>query len=206
MPYRNLMFDLGNVLLFYDPNKALKEMAKHLKPLTAMLLWAKKDDFLKDLRGEADLLETGRMTIAQFFSRLKAKIGLEMELDGFVQIWNDIFTANREMLDLARDLASRYNCYILSNTNEAHYQHVVATFPELSFAKGSALSYKIGAMKPDAEFYQKALESLGAIAEESVFVDDLPANVEGAAAVGMKALHFANAAQLKADLAALGIQ
>ena len=205
MSYRNLLFDLGNVLLFYDPNKALKEMAKKLKPLTAMLLWAKKDEFLKDLRVEADMLECGRMTIAQFFSRLKGKIGLDMELDEFVLVWNDIFTANREMLDLARDLAGRYNCYILSNTNEAHYQHVVATFPELSFAKGAALSYMLGAMKPAAEFYQKAVESLGIAAEESVFVDDLPANVEGATAVGIKALHFVNAGQLRADFAALGV-
>ena len=205
MAYRNILFDMGNVLLFYDPNKALKEMATHLKPLTAMLLWAKKEEFLKELRVEADMLETGRMAIAQFFSRLKGKIGLDMELDAFVQVWNDIFTANRETIALAQRLSDRFNCYILSNTNEAHYRHVTALFPELSFIKGAALSYELGVMKPDAEFYLKALDVLGVMAEESVFVDDLTPNVAGAQATGIHALHFVNAAQLETDLAAIGI-
>ena len=206
MGYRNLLFDLGNVLLFFDPDKALKELATHLKPLTALLLWAKKDEFLKELRGEADLLETGRMTIEQFYSRLKGKIGLELELDQFVRIWNDIFTANQAMLDLATELSGRYACYIASNTNEAHFRHVLAEFPALGFAKRAALSYELGELKPSREFFRKALAKFGIAADESVFVDDIELNVEGARQAGIQAIRSVDAGQVRAALEALGVK
>lgn len=205
MAITTILFDLGNVLLYFDPGKALKEMAKHLNPLTALLLAAKKNEFMKELRGEADLLETGRMTIEQFFSRLKGKIGLNLEFEQFKVIWNDIFSPNHEVLALARDLSMRHPCYILSNTNEPHFKFVLERYPELAFAKGHAVSYELGVLKPAREFFDKALAHLGLQAGECVFIDDLPENVEGAKQAGIAAIPFVNAGQLKADLSVLGI-
>jgi glucose-1-phosphatase len=206
MAYRNILFDLGNVLLFFDHGKALRELAKSVNPLTAMLLWSKKDEFLKELRVEADLLENGRMTIEQFFSRLKGKIGLQLEFEQFEKIWCDIFTPNQEMLAYARELSTRYNCYVLSNTNDAHFQHVLRTFPELAFVKGFALSYKLGVMKPAREFFDGALDQLGVTAGESVFIDDLSENIIGAKAAGIEAVTYTGVPQLREALAALGIE
>lgn len=64
-------------------------------------------------------------------------------------------------------------------------------------------SAEVGAVKPDAGCYLAALAAIGATAEEVVFVDDRPANVAGAEAVGIRAIHFTDAAALRRDLAAV---
>lgn len=200
-----ILFDLGNVLLFFDHGKALRELAKHVNPLTAMLLWARKDEFLKDIRGEADLLETGRMSLEQFYARLKGKIGLNLDYDQFRAIWNDIFTPNEPVLALAQQLATRYPCYILSNTNASHLAHAQAQFPQLGFARGYAASHELGVMKPDRAFFEGALAKFNLRAEEGVFIDDLEENVQGARAIGLKAIQYRTPEQLVAELAADGV-
>jgi HAD superfamily hydrolase (TIGR01509 family) len=55
-------------------------------------------------------------------------------------------------------------------------------------------------MKPDSRIYRLSLQGLGVAPLESVFIDDNPANVEGARAVGMHAIHFQDRAQILADL------
>ncbi len=61
-------------------------------------------------------------------------------------------------------------------------------------------SAEVGLMKPDPGIYRLALERLGVHASEAVFVDDMPANVDAARAVGMHALRFLDTAQTLSDL------
>ncbi|WP_375380288.1 HAD family hydrolase [uncultured Sphingomonas sp.] len=60
-------------------------------------------------------------------------------------------------------------------------------------------------VKPHAPIYRLALDRFGLRAEEAVFIDDNVANVAGAQAVGMTALHFTDAAKLRAELVSLGL-
>ena len=60
-------------------------------------------------------------------------------------------------------------------------------------------------MKPDAAIYTLALDRFGLAAHEAVFIDDNRANVDGAEAVGMTAIHFSDAVALRRELAALGL-
>lgn len=68
------------------------------------------------------------------------------------------------------------------------------------------LSYQAGAIKPEPAIYQRHLAEQGILPAEAVFIDDRQANVEGARAVGMHAFMYQNVAQLKADLATLGVE
>lgn len=67
-------------------------------------------------------------------------------------------------------------------------------------------SYQVGALKPDPATYRAALEALGAHAAETLFVDDAPANVAGARAVGLQAHLFVGPEALRRELAAWGLQ
>jgi len=60
-------------------------------------------------------------------------------------------------------------------------------------------------VKPDAAIYRLALDRFGLRAEDTVFIDDNAANVAGAAAVGLIALHFVDAPTLRAQLVELGL-
>ncbi|NLF38571.1 HAD-IA family hydrolase [bacterium] len=201
---KNILFDLGNVLLKFDWDIAYKRLATHLNPLTALLLWARKDEFLAEIRGDQEMLETGRMTSQQFFSRLKGKIGLEIDYSLFEDIWCNIFTLNQDVMDFARALGKTYSCYILSNTNEAHMRHVSAQY-DLGFFKGIAVSHELGALKPAREFYDRALAKLALDAAECIFIDDMAANVEAARAAGIESVRFESAAQLRDELGTRGI-
>ena len=61
-------------------------------------------------------------------------------------------------------------------------------------------SAEVGLVKPDARIYRLTLEKLGVEPEEAVFVDDFIENVEGAQAVGMKAIHFKSSQQAQQAL------
>jgi putative hydrolase of the HAD superfamily len=65
------------------------------------------------------------------------------------------------------------------------------------------ISAEVGLMKPDARIYRLALEKSASLAEESVFIDDLPANVEGARAVGMTGIQFKTSGQTLEELSRL---
>jgi 2-haloacid dehalogenase len=67
------------------------------------------------------------------------------------------------------------------------------------------VSFQVGAMKPDPRIYEEALRRSGLPATACVFVDDRPANVEGAARVGMHALLFQSPERLAAELTRLGV-
>ena len=54
------------------------------------------------------------------------------------------------------------------------------------------LSYEIGLRKPDKEAYQYVLDNAGLAAEETIFIDDLLVNIEGAAKTGLFTHHLKN--------------
>jgi len=66
-------------------------------------------------------------------------------------------------------------------------------------------SYQVGALKPDPRMYRAILAALDVPPEESLFIDDAPANVQGALATGMQALRFVGVDALLQDLARLGL-
>ncbi len=67
------------------------------------------------------------------------------------------------------------------------------------------LSYQVGALKPDPRMYAAILAALQVPPAEALFIDDAPANVQGAKAAGMKALQFTGQEALLRDLAAYGL-
>ena len=204
--YKNILFDIGNVLIKLEQERAFKKLAKYMNPLTAMLIWAKKDEFMKDIRQEQNLLETGKMTIQQFFSRLKGKIGLKMDFEQFEDAWCSMFSLNEDVVQFANELSKKYKVYLLSNTNETHINHLYKEFPVFDFVSGTALSHELGVLKPAPEFFNKALEKLDIKAEESVFIDDSELNAKAANEVGITAFKFDNLEKLKEDFSEAGIE
>jgi epoxide hydrolase-like predicted phosphatase len=100
-------------------------------------------------------------------------------------------------------MRGRYKTALLSNAS--------ASFAELlhtKFGLGDCfdviiVSALVGMMKPDPGIYHLVLERLHVAPYEAVFVDDMQENVEGAAAVGMHAIHFTTRDALLSELEAL---
>jgi 2-haloacid dehalogenase len=115
-----------------------------------------------------------------------------------------------EMAALVERLhAGRTPLYLLSNApnlldpwlrGPARQRH-----PFLGLFRDYVVSGLVGHSKPDAGIYELTCRTGGFRATEAVFIDDLLANVEGARAVGMKAIHHRSAAETASELRALGL-
>jgi len=186
---KNIIFDLGNVLLDIDYNKTTKAFED--------LGFANfKNDFYSPLKMNAlfEDLETGKVTEETFYESIKAVSPHPVSNEQLQTAWDALFLDFRiESLAFLEQIASKYSLYLLSNTNSIHYTAFKKIFtkdtgkPSLDdyFIK-AYYSHLIGFRKPDTGSYAFVLEDAGIKAGETLFIDDLVINVEGARSVGIK--------------------
>jgi putative hydrolase of the HAD superfamily len=102
--------------------------------------------------------------------------------------------------------ARRMPLYAFSNTNPAHVAYFSVAYAELlSHFRTVFLSSTIGLRKPDAAAYDHVVEAIGVPASRILFFDDLAANIEGARARGLQAIHVTSTDDVARALTALGI-
>lgn len=95
---------------------------------------------------------------------------------------------------------------LVSNTNSLHWEGVLAVLPELSgLVPLRALSFEIGAAKPDAAHFEAALALAGARAEDSVYADDRPELVAAARRLGIDAFVVSRPEDLEGELQRRGL-
>jgi epoxide hydrolase-like predicted phosphatase len=106
---------------------------------------------------------------------------------------------DRGLLDFVRSLRPRYKTGVISNAWPDLRDYIVRSKFEDAFDT-LVISAEVGVMKPEAKIYQVALEQLRVKANEAVFVDDMPANIEAARALGMQGVLFLNPAEALTEL------
>jgi len=134
--------------------------------------------------------DTGKTKPEDFYRevihKLKAKIGQ----DTFFHIYNDVFSPNPPVLDLLKKLKTNNKLILLSNTDVERFGFIRKKFPEIFLFDEHVLSYEVGYMKPHPEIYREALKKARLRAEECVFLDDMPENIDGAQRLGMSAILY----------------
>jgi putative hydrolase of the HAD superfamily len=200
-----LIFDLGNVVCFFDYLRACERFGRRLGLRGPAFL-----ELLKQ-RGFATLharFERGQLAPDEFATRVMALAGLPLPYDEFVRGWEDIFWLNEPVARLIEFLKSRgYTLLLGSNTNVLHAKYFRRKFaPTLDLFDRLILSYEVGSMKPDRGFYDACVDAAGLAAGSCVFIDDLRENVEAASRAGLTALHFVDAPTLITELRRLGVE
>ncbi|OKO67332.1 HAD family phosphatase [Bradyrhizobium sp. NAS96.2] len=197
-----LLFDIGRVVLDIDFDKVMAHWAQHAGCAPAELAsrFVVDDSFKHH--------EIGRIDDAAFFANLRQSLGIGLSDAQFLEGWNSIFTG--EMPGIAPLLAAaakRMPLYAFSNTNPAHVAHFSVTHAELlGHFRSVFLSSTIGFRKPDAEAYDHVVKAIGVPASRILFFDDLAANIEGARARGLHAIHVTSTDDVATALTALGIE
>lgn len=110
------------------------------------------------------------------------------------------------LVNLVRRLRPSYQTAMISNA-----YNDLRTVLEDEFGIADAfdlivISAEENIMKPEPEIYERTLQRLGRKPEETVFVDDFAHNIAGARTVGMHAIHFTPATDLRSELAALDLK
>lgn len=184
---KNIILDMGNVLLSYDPQIPLDlyaegETAKELirKELFEGPEWVERDK--------------GNISDAEMYERVRMRIPEELhpQLLKCVEGWDICMKpveGAKEFCDLAKEKG--YQLYVLSNASERFYDYF-PRFVSLDYFAGSVVSCDVHMVKPDPGIYAYLLKKYGLEAEESLFIDDRQENIDGAADAGMQVHLFQN--------------
>lgn len=196
-PPKFLYFDLGNVLLNFDHALGCRQMAEvaGIEPEQA-----RRAIFDTQLYREYDC---GAITSEQFYERFCELTGTRADRAALFHAGAAIFQPNTSVWPLVVHLQrSGYRLGILSNTCEMHWEYVTDGRYSLlpKYFEVFALSYELGASKPASEIYRRAADLAGTAPQETFFVDDIAANVEGARAAGLDAVQFTTVPTLVRDL------
>lgn len=195
-----IVFDFGNVVGFFDHRLTLQRLLAHTDLSAEVLLASYSQAQL-----EEDY-EAGRFSTAVFLQRMRELGQLRCSEEFLATAWADIFTPNPDVCALLPLLKPRYRLLLGSNTNELHSQQFCRQFAEpLRYFDALVLSHEIGVRKPGAGFFQHCQQLARCAPEECLFIDDLPANVAGAQALGWHGLVYTGSDELRARLCALGI-
>ena len=186
---KNIAFDLGGVVLALSYEQAVRRFEEiGLRNARQHL-----DAFAQ--KGIFGDLESGRITAEDFRRELSLLVGRELTAEACYQAWHGYvdYVPKRNLEAILSLRARGFKVCLLSNTNPYMMQWAERDFdgeghPISDFFDAMYLSYQCGVMKPRREIFEMMLKGQQAKAEETIFVDDGPRNVEAAAALGMHTL------------------
>lgn len=111
-----------------------------------------------------------------------------------------------ELLELIKTLSKNYTVALMTNANSSSLMPTLKSSGVAKIFAQLFISSDIGAIKPDPEAYKFVVEALELSPEETLLIDDLPENTEGAKNFGMQAILYKDLEQLKADLGKIGVE
>ncbi len=200
MDFELIIFDLGNVIFLYDHHIIVHKISKlESIPEERIYYVGFQSDMYK-------LFDRGKINGEAFFNRFKEELELKMDFKTFIPIWNDIFTANKGIINLIRKLKINYKIYVLSNTNELHFNYLVQKFSIMKEIENFVLSFEVGNSKPHPDIYKSVLNEAKVKPEKAIFIDDYLEFIEGARKLNIRGIHFKDEFQLIEELNSLGVE
>lgn len=198
---RNIVFDLGRVLLDYDWKGYLETFGFSEEKFNRIA----EATFLSPVWAEMD---RGSKTYEEFVEEFAAQAP-EYDKDIREVIAGCYRTIHRMPYaeTWVKYLKQQgYGLYVISNYGEYTKEHTRKEMPFLKYMDGVIFSCDVKHIKPEPEIYQILLERYHLNAGECVFIDDMEANCEGARTQGMQAVCFWSFKQAAAELEKLGIK
>jgi len=192
---RNVVFDLGGVLITYDPRRYLSEViqeeeerAKYFSFIFQSPEWVELD------RGRLTITNARRIFTQRHPNYRKG-------IERIFETWCDLFHPIPAMLELADELATQgYDLYLLSNCIREAYDYLRSRYTIFKRFKGCVLSFQLGWVKPEREIYEHLLKTYRLLPQECLFIDDMERNVAGARAAGIPAVRFESIERLRKEL------
>ncbi|CCU80648.1 HAD-superfamily hydrolase, subfamily IA, variant 3 [Halanaerobium saccharolyticum subsp. saccharolyticum DSM 6643] len=192
---KNIVFDLGNVLLDFDPERYLEALGYQGKV---------KEQLKSEIFKTDEWLMLDRGTISQEEAVeiwQQRNPDLRGEIADVMTDWEKILTLKKESLEILESLAAKnYNLYILSNFHEKAFTYVSNKYNFFDYFDGKVISADIGMIKPDPEIYEHLLNKFNLEAGTTLFIDDSQKNIAAAINKGIRVIHFKDAASLKEEL------
>lgn len=144
-------------------------------------------------------LERGRMSLAEYLEQTIFLTPCDFTPNDFREALEAESQPHEGALALARDLGGRHRMYALNNEGRDLNEYRIRTYGLDTFLLGFFTSCYLGVMKPNPAIYRLALQLAHVRPEEAMLVDDRAQNAGAARSVGMHAVRYENAGQLRGN-------
>lgn len=186
---RNMVFDMGRVLLDYDP----VGVCRHYTEDESAIGVIRKELFESE---EWKLLDLGAIGEEEALRRVFERVPGEELRDlarKSLEHWHEFNLSPKPgMEELVRELKEKgFGIYLCSNAS-LRLRVFEWMIPGIEYFDGTLVSAEEGLVKPDPAIYRRLFETFSLKPEECFFIDDLPANIAGAEQCGMKGYCFAD--------------
>ncbi|KJG39531.1 HAD family hydrolase [Photobacterium angustum] len=197
---KNIIFDVGNVFVRWSPVEIVRlTFGDNVTP----------EPLAQDLFGSKTWMDLNRGLLTEQETKLQYQ-----ELHGLSELETDrlfyyIKQSQILLFDsvnlLKRAKMAGYKVYALTDNVNEIVTHLQLTYDFWQHFDGEIFSAKVGLLKPEPEIYHALLSKYDLNAAESVFIDDMIHNVQGAKLVGLSAIQFKDVIQCESALTSLGV-
>ncbi len=187
----NIILDLGGVIINLNQELTQKAFQQLFSSnYNEVFAQAKLENIFEKY-------ETGECSTSEFIGFFK-NYKQELSTHELQTAWNSMLSdIPLQRIELIKRLVKQYNVYLLSNTNEIHYnfienyyQHEFADGTFQSLFKKAYLSYNIGLRKPSVEIFEFVLNDDKLNPEKTLFIDDSLEHINSALKLGIKAQYL----------------
>lgn len=198
--YKNIIFDLGNVLLSFNPKDYLKSKISE----------DRIDDVYKAIFKSEEwvMLDRGTITEKDAINRIIERNNTYRDdINLAFKDWYDILRPIEEAVEVLTKLKKNgYNVYYLSNFHELAFKEVTTKNNFFELFDGGVVSYAEKLIKPEEDIYKLILKRYNLNPKETIFIDDTKLNVDGASKLGIKAIFLEDPKKLRENLISLKVK
>jgi 2-haloacid dehalogenase len=195
--YSNLVFDLGAVLIDWNPRYLYNKIFATAAETDFFLANICTSAWNEEQDAGRSLQEATEMLVDQFPK-------FEAEIRAYYGRWKEMLGGPiDETVEILRELkeSNQYKIYALTNWSNETFPLALLNYPFLQWFDGIVVSGREKIRKPDAAFYKLLIDRYELDPSSTLFIDDNERNIRGAAACDIDGIHFTSAAQLKEILA-----
>ena len=180
---KNIIFDIGNVLISFRPADFLDKMGFSSKTKNTIL----SDIFRSQ---EWELLDKGILTISEAIEKISFSSSLKREeIASIFSLRTKIMYPINRNIKLLPGLKERgFKLYFLSNFPEDIFDEVFQEYEFFKFFDGGIISAKVKCSKPDIRIFEILMNKYFLIAEECLFIDDIEINASAARLSGIRSI------------------
>jgi len=200
-PIKAIIFDFGNVLLEWNPRYVYQRFFPN--DPEGMEHFLEEVDFM-NWNAQQDKGRTFAEGVALLSKQFPHYSGL---IQAYQDNWRDsIGTSYTGTVKLLKELKQGgYPVYGLSNWSAETFPYARQKYDFFDLLDDMVISGHVGHIKPDPEIFQILLEKIGRPAEECLFIDDSPTNIDQAEKLGFQTIHFQSSEQLEIGLRQLNL-
>lgn len=182
-PDTAFLFDVGNVILFFDFSRFTRAIEADCDFTAQQLL-----EMIEEPKAE---LEAGICGSEVFLDRIFEAIGYRGSETAFTRAWQEIFDLNKPIADWIAELSDAgHLLFLLSNTNQLHADYFLKEYPVFERFDSWVLSHEAGCSKPDPEIFHHAIDKFDLNPSQTIYLDDLEQNIAAGVEAGLRSVRY----------------